>query len=106
MEALFAYNPFWLRLGLEIVVGKAVPVAGGRPPHACRKRAELEAFAREHFLADADVALQRAGNKAIKGLHRAEYWVSNCNFLRYCLHSLTYEVSRQQCADSAANTIH
>jgi abnormal spindle-like microcephaly-associated protein len=75
MEALSAYHPFWLRLGLEIVVGRAVPPAGGRPAHGRRSRAELEAFAREHFLADADLALQRAGNKAIKGLHGPQYWV-------------------------------
>ncbi|KAK9905711.1 hypothetical protein WJX75_004975 [Coccomyxa subellipsoidea] len=69
-EVLSAYHPFWLRLGLEIVVGKPVPKQA-----AGSGRAELDAFAREHFLGDADLALQRAGNRAIKGLHSADYWV-------------------------------
>lgn len=71
-EVLSAYHPFWLRLGLEIVVGKPVPKQA-----AGSGRAELDAFAREHFLGDADLALQRAGNRAIKGLHSADYWVSH-----------------------------
>jgi abnormal spindle-like microcephaly-associated protein len=85
MEVLSAYHPFWLRLGLEIVVGRPVPMAvpegvpGRTPPARAtgsgRGRAELEAFAREHFLNDADLALQRAGNKAIKGLYGEQYWV-------------------------------
>lgn len=67
-EVLSAYHPFWLRLGLEVVVGKAVP-------KGATSRAELEAFAHDHFLGDADLALQRAGNRAIVGLHSADYWV-------------------------------
>ncbi|CAL8472299.1 g11841 [Coccomyxa elongata] len=67
-EVLSAYHPFWLRLGLEVVVGKAVP-------KGATSRADLEAFARDHFLGDADLALQRAGNRAIVGLHSADYWV-------------------------------
>ena len=70
-----AYHPFWLRLGLEIVVGKAVPSGEGSASLLYRSRAELEAFAQEHFLNDADLALQRAGNKALKGLHTDDYWV-------------------------------
>ena len=74
-EVLAAYHPFWLRLGLEIVVGKAVPPGEGSASRLYRGRAELEAFAREHFLNDADLALQRAGNKAQKSLHTDAYWV-------------------------------
>ena len=74
-EVLAAYHPFWLRLGLEIVVGKAVPPGEGSASRLYRSRAELEAFAREHFLNDADLALQRAGNKAQKSLHADDYWV-------------------------------
>lgn len=75
-EVLAAYHPFWLRLGLEAVVGRAVPAAqGSGASRLYRSRAELEAFAREHFLADADLALQRAGNKALKTLHTDAYWV-------------------------------
>ena len=79
-EVLAAYHPFWLRLGLEIVVGKAVPAAEGSPSRLYRSRAELEAFAREHFLNDADLALQRAGNKAQRSLHTDAYWVRIRNF--------------------------
>ncbi len=69
-EVLTAYHPFWLRLGLEVVVGKAVPPADGSASRLYRSRAELEAFAREHFLNDADLALQRAGtNWALGTLH-------------------------------------
>ena len=74
-EVLAAYHPFWLRLGLEIVVGKAVPCADGSASRLHRSRAELEAFAREHFLNDADLALQRAGNRALGTLHGDAYWV-------------------------------
>jgi len=72
-EVLSAYHPFWLRLGLEVVVGKPVPkqAAGS----SLTNRAELEEFAHVHFLGDADLALQRAGNRAIIGLHSPEYWV-------------------------------
>lgn len=72
-EVLSAYHPFWLRLGLEVVVGKPVPEqAAGSSQNS---RAELEEFARVHFLGDADLALQRAGNRAIVGLHSPDYWV-------------------------------
>ncbi len=74
-EVLAAYHPFWLRMGLEIVVGKAVPCADGTASRLHRSRAELEAFAREHFLNDADLALQRAGNRALGTLHGDAYWV-------------------------------
>ena len=74
-EVLAAYHPFWLRLGLEIVVGKAVPCAAGSASRLHRSRAELDAFAREHFLNDADLALQRAGNRALGTLHGDVYWV-------------------------------
>ena len=69
-EVLSAYHPFWLRLGLEVVVGKAVP-------KGATSRADLEAFARGHFLGDADLALQRAGNRATGALHSADYWVTH-----------------------------
>ena len=74
-EVLAAYHPFWLRLGLEIVVGKAVPTQGGASSRMYRSRAELESFARKEFLNDADLALQRAGNKAQRSLHNEAYWV-------------------------------
>ena len=74
-EVLAAYHSFWLRLGLEIVVGKAVPCTDGCASRLHRSRAELEAFAREHFLNDADLALQRAGNRALGTLHGDAYWV-------------------------------
>ncbi len=74
-EALAAYHPFWLRLGLEIIAGKAVPPADGSTSRLHSSRAELEAFAREHFLNDADLAQQRAGNRALGTLHGDAYWV-------------------------------
>ena len=93
-EVLAAYHPFWLRLGLEIVVGKAVPPGEGSASRLYRSRAELEAFAREHFLNDADLALQRAGNKAQKSLHADAYWV--------CTHSAILYTS---CRDSPVSLI-
>lgn len=71
-EALSAYHPFWLRLGMEVVVGSPVP-----PPHAVglNRRAQLDAFVRERFLADPDLARQHAGNRATGSLHPPQYWV-------------------------------
>jgi len=94
-EVLTAYHPFWLRLGLEVVVGKAVPPADASASRLYRSRAELEAFAREHFLNDADLALQRAGtNWALGTLHHDAYWVQLCALRSgHCRHS-----SRCHCA--------
>jgi hypothetical protein len=70
-EVLLAYHPFWLRAGLEAVLGRAAPKqAAGQAG-----RAALDAFVREHFLGDPDLAAQRAGNRATGGLHSAAYWV-------------------------------
>lgn len=85
-EVLAAYHPFWLRLGLEIVVGKAIPCTDGCGARLHRSRAELIAFAGEHFLNDADLALQRAGSRALGTLHGDAYWVRR---------TLMYSLSRR-----------
>ena len=78
-EALGAYHPFWLRLGMEVVVGAAVSLPAGtasldRQQRAC-SRTQLDAFARERFLNDPDLARQHSGNRATGGLHPPQYWV-------------------------------
>ena len=87
-EVLGSYNAFWLRLGLEVVVGCAV--SGGRGPGG--QAADLSRFVRERFLNDPELAYEGATNKAIDGLYTDQYWVSpfdNCwtkwfRDVRYC----------------------
>lgn len=72
LEVLGSYHPFWLKLGMEVVVGKPVKVAS---KSLRRQVAELEAYIADNFLNDAELAYQWAANKAIDGLYTQQYWV-------------------------------
>eukprot|EP00887_Chlorella_sp_A99_P006848 scaffold2.g6848.t1 len=66
--ALMAYHPFWLRLGFELVVGRAV--AGGDSPVS---GADLDAFAREHFMRDPSLARAHVP-RGSNGIYPSAYW--------------------------------
>lgn len=104
-EVLAAYHPFWLRLGLEIVVSKAVPTQSGAASRLYRSRAELEAFAREEFLNDADLALQRAGNKAQRSLHNEAYWVGTKSSFDLYLILIWLQLSTASCATVSGSVL-
>lgn len=77
LEVLGSYNPFWLRLGLEVVVGRAVAVAVGASRGPRGQVADLERFVREQFLNDPELAYEGATNKTIDGLYTDQYWVAS-----------------------------
>ncbi|GAB4814747.1 hypothetical protein N2152v2_001793 [Parachlorella kessleri] len=69
-EVLLSYHPFWLRLGMEVVVHRAA--AGS---DTMLSQADLEVFMREHFLRDPELAKGHAPNRAVNGLLPKAYWV-------------------------------
>ncbi|DBB17480.1 TPA: hypothetical protein ACH3X3_014500 [Trebouxia sp. C0006] len=74
-EVLLSYHPFWLRLGLETVVGQLLPADTGDRKSRRERLAELLDFANETFLHDQDLAQQHALNITIEGLYSEQYWV-------------------------------
>ncbi|KAA6419435.1 MAG: abnormal spindle-like microcephaly-associated protein [Trebouxia sp. A1-2] len=74
-EVLLSYHPFWLRLGLETVVGQLLPANTGERKTRRERLAELLDFANDTFLHDQDLAQQHALNITIEGLYSEQYWV-------------------------------
>ncbi|KAG2492393.1 hypothetical protein HYH03_009339 [Edaphochlamys debaryana] len=72
MEVLTSYHPFWLAVGLQTVLGKALTLSHGnmlslmRPGEA---PAFLRAFIAEHLLADAELAARFRGTA-----FKADFW--------------------------------
>ena len=78
LEVLGSYHPFWLKLAMEVVVGKPVYITS---KNLRRQIAEMEDFITEHFLNDAELAYEWAVNKAIDGLYSQAYWVRSIGHL-------------------------
>jgi hypothetical protein len=82
-----SYDPFWLRLGLEIVTQRAVngggaavtragvagPVTAGRSDGGDE---ELRAFVSGHFLGDEDLARESEAARGAAHYDAGDYWVS------------------------------
>jgi len=81
LGCLFAYNPFWLKLGLEVVTQRAVgweghPGARGGLRGGGSWADQLHHFALNHFFSDADMVADMEVARGAATFDREGFWVS------------------------------
>ncbi|KAK9808392.1 hypothetical protein WJX73_010186 [Symbiochloris irregularis] len=76
LKSLCFYHPFWLRLGLEVVLGRHIKQQQDQAQPQGRRQQEkfLHAFMAQHFLGDASLQREHTFNPTSKGLQTHAYW--------------------------------
>lgn len=90
MDTLLGYSPFWLRLGLEVVLGKHISLPASSSS-ATQQIGILRVVLGDAFLADEALAASHSFNQTRRGLQTAAYWVSTCgaSHALHCLSNMT-----------------
>ena len=74
LDALLSYHPFWLRLGLEVVLGRHIASQKTGAGHRTRPPL-LREVVLQCFLADEHLARVHSFNQTRHGLQTTDYWV-------------------------------
>lgn len=83
LGCLFSYNPFWLRLGLEVVTQRSVAQsvrqrsAGGSQLRGAGSWADqLHSFSLTHFFSDAEMMAEMEVQRGSATFDKEGFWVS------------------------------